>query len=223
VKRWTIAAVVLLSAAVPAAAQDFAGEEAWRLPWILPGAPPDLEPAEGAPEPAAEPAEEAEKMAFFLGARVGYLKGRDAERGTWLGGIQGRLQLIPHLAVEGSIEFHRDDYMDGDVIVTYYPVQLTALFYPLPKLALKPYLLGGGGWYFTRVDYEDELGWYDSETDHAFGFHVGAGAELNAGDKIVLNVDFRYVFIDEPGVDNSDLDEEEWDYWQITGGVNIRF
>jgi len=217
--RSAIAAAAILAAAVPALAQEPVGEEFWHLSWL---APEPLLESEAEPE-AAAPLEGETPMAFYLGARVGYLRGRDAEKGSWLGGVQGRLFLHDMIAVEGSVEFHRDEYLDGDVLVTFYPVQVTAMVFPIPKLDLRPYVLAGAGWYYTRVDYEDELGWYDSETEHAFGIHVGGGVELNTGSKITLNADFRYVFIDEPGVDNSDLEKEEWDYWEITGGINFRF
>lgn len=221
-KRFVFAAAAVLAAAAPALAQEPLGKEYLRLPWIVPDE--ILVPETDAESAAAEPAEDKEKkMNFLLGARVGYMNGRDAEKGSWLGGVQARLYLIEYLAVEASIEFHQDEYLDGDVVLTFYPVQLSAIVSPFPQWPVRPYALGGAGWYYTRIDYKDALDAWDSETEHFFGIHLGAGAEINLGDSIVLSADFRYVFIDEPGVDNSQLEDEKWDYWQFTGGINFRF
>lgn len=213
-KKLLTAAVVLLVSSAAAFAEDAPG-----LPWPP---PPDWA-LESAPDPASPAGLGSDEISLSAGLRVGYLRARDAERGTWLVGVQGRLQIIEYLAAEASIEFHQDEYMDGDVVVTTYPVQLSALLFPIPQFEIKPYVLAGVGWYYTRVDYKDSLSSYDSETEHAKGIHVGGGVEYRPAGKWSLNIDFRYVFIDEPGVDNSNLEEEEWDYWEITGGFNFRF
>lgn len=166
------------------------------------------------------------KSTFSLGPRVGYLRGRDTDDGTWTVGAQARLRLPGGIiGVEGSIEFHQDEYADGDILVTQYPVQVTGLVFPFgarPEKPLQPYGLLGVGWYYTRIDYDSVL-LTDDETDHYFGVHLGVGGELTLGPSTTLSADFRWVFADEPGVDNSQLDEEEFDFWQLTAGLNIRF
>lgn len=174
---------------------------------------------------AAVQAEPERDTRFTLGGRVGYLRVKDADEGTWTGGIQARLYLAHgFVAVEGSIEFHQDEFADGDIVVTQYPVQVTGLVFPFARQdwPVQPYALAGAGWYYTRIDYDDALG-LDEDTEHYFGVHVGAGGDLRLGERTFLNADFRWVFVDEPGIDNSDLDEEEWDFWQATGGINFRF
>lgn len=222
-KLLAFAAAAALAGAAPAFAQESLGDDYLRIAWIVPG---EFLPESGA---AGDPGPEAfaedgggKKTGFLLGARAGYMKGRDAEKGNWLGGIQARLYLVEYLAVEGSIEFHQDEYMDGDAVITFYPVQLSAIVSPFPQWTVRPYALGGAGWYYTRIDYRDALESWDSETERFFGIHVGAGAEINLGNSIVLSADFRYVFVDEPGVDNGDLEKEKWDYWEFTGGINFR-
>ena len=37
----------------------------------------------------------------------------------------------------------------------------------------------------------------------------------------MLHGDFRYTFLDEPGTDNSQLDEEKFDFWQFTVGASL--
>ena len=159
---------------------------------------------------------------FSIGPMGGYLKTRDADRGTWFGGVQARVRFLRVLAVEASISFHQNRYFDGDVVVTQYPVQLSALLLPLPHGPLDPYVLAGGGWYYSRVDYDDSIGGGD-ETDRSFAVHVGAGANVWLSPRLSLFADFRWVFLDEPGVDNSNLRDEEFDYGQVTFGLNFGF
>ena len=156
---------------------------------------------------------------FSLGASGGYLRAKGADQGTWFGGVQARLRM-GIFAVEASIQAHQNQYEDGDVIITQYPVQLTAFLYPLPDGPFRPYILGGVGWYYTRTDYRGVFGALDDHTDNFFGEHFGAGAELFLGPRISLDADVRYVF------QNPDTDQvigRDFNYWQITFGVNFFF
>lgn len=186
--------VGLIACSSVAAAQD---DAAWRL--HLPKSP----------APSASPE-------FELGPRVGYLKTRGADSGTWLGGVQMRARFMEYVAAEASITFHEDDFDDFDVQT--YPVELSGLIYPFPDLQIKPYAVGGAGWYYTRIDYDAAN--LDDESDHFFAVHIGGGAEMNVGDSISLNADLRYVFVNDP---NLDVEDEEFDYWQFTAGANWKF
>ena len=148
---------------------------------------------------------------------------RGADSGAWFGGIQGRLFFTPIIALEASIEFHQSDFFDDDVQITQYPVQVTALLCPFPDEKIRPYVLGGAGWYYTRVTYTGAFGLQDSETNDQFGLHFGVGAEMTLGETSFINLDVRYVFLDEPGVDNSQVEDEEFDTWQISAGYNFKF
>lgn len=161
-------------------------------------------------------------VAFTIGPAAGYLRVRDADRGTWFGGLQARVQFLRYLGIEGSITFHQNRFADGDIIVTQYPVQVTGLLFPFPDSEISPYVLVGAGWYYTRVDFDSSLGGGE-ETERLSGWHVGAGAQATLGRRVGAFGDFRWVFIDDPGVDNSNIDEEEFDYWQVTLGLNIGF
>lgn len=175
-------------------------------------------------EADALPEDPKSSSVFSIGPAAGYLRVRGADRGTWFGGVQARLRLAEILALEGSITFHQDEFEGGDVEVTQYPVQVTALLYPFPLSPLKPYGLIGAGWYYTRFDYEGvQAVLNDDETDRLFGLHVGAGAELELGPAVALQADFRWIFLDEPSVDNSDIEEEEFDYWQVSLGLGLKF
>lgn len=188
------------------------------------------EPAAGGEkaESFAEGAQaEPPRLGFSLGPRAGYLRARDADRGTWFGGLQARVRLSQAFCVEGSIEFHRDEFADGSVEVTQYPVQATALLYPFPEGPLQVYVLAGAGAYFTHLRFEEELEGLDDETERVWGIHVGAGAELFSGNVFSLDVDLRYIFLDESGNVSGarfgELDEDEMDFWQITVALNFFF
>jgi hypothetical protein len=68
-----------------------------------------------------------------IGLRAGYIKPRDADDGTWFGGVQVRVPLGEVLTLEGSIEFHTSEFADGDIEVVQYPVQATLLVNLLPS------------------------------------------------------------------------------------------
>ncbi len=159
---------------------------------------------------------------FTFGPMGGYLKAREADKGTWFGGVQARVRFLRVLAVEASISFHQNRYADGDVVVTQYPVQLSALLLPITSGPLDPYVLAGGGWYYSRIDYDDSIGGGD-DTDRSFAVHVGAGTNVRLSPQVSLFADFRWVFLDEPGVDNSNIEDEEFDYRQITFGLSFGF
>ena len=191
------------------------------------GAPPGADDEEERlPVALGDPAPQEAEMkreGFSIGPALGYVRVRDADEGSWYGGVQARYRFSPLFALEGSITFHQDEFGDGDVTVTQYPVQVSALLYPFPNPVLEPYAVGGAGWYYTRFDYdEDAFPGVDDETDRMFAVHLGAGGELHLGPLASIFVDFRWLFVDEPGVDNSSLEDEEFDTWMLTFGLSLR-
>ena len=95
------------------------------------------------------------------------------------------------------------------------------IFFPFPSWDLQPYLLGGAGWYYTRIHYRDTLAALDDQTEHWFGGHVGAGMEIAASRTVSLHADFRYIFIDpKTDIKNEDGDA---DFWMVTFGVLLGF
>ena len=180
-------------------------------------------PADSLPRSLSQepPRREAAPAEFSLGPAVGYLNSRGADRGTWFAGAQARLGLLPFLAAEASITFHNNEYEDGDVDVTQYPVQVTALLYPFGQGSVRPYALAGVGWYYTRTTYSGVLdGIFKDQTSHEFGAHAGAGLDLRLGPNLYLNADLRYIFL-HPDVDG--VASGDFNYWQITGGLNFVF
>jgi len=158
-------------------------------------------------------------LQFSIGLVGGYLKARDADRGTWFAGGQARLHLTPVLALEVSGTYHQNHYEKGDITVTQYPVQVSGLIYPLPSSVFSPYIVGGAGWYYSRIGYSGALSGFSDQTKHPFGTHVGAGADVKLG-RFTIDADFRYIFLDSSG---TQLPDGDFNYWQATLGVNFNF
>lgn len=156
-----------------------------------------------------------------FGLRAGYIKPRDADDGTWFGGIQLRVPLTSVLAVEGSIELHTSEFADGEIEVIQYPVQASLLVFLLPESpTICPYVLGGLGWYYTTIDFSGSLSGIDSETDSMVGAHLGFGARIGLGGAATLNADLRYIFL-EP--DEDALQDEDFDTIQLVLSLSFPF
>lgn len=84
-----------------------------------------------------------------LGGRAMYYRPNDADGGTLSGGAQLRIHLSSMLALEGSIDYRQSKF--GETVIDVYPVQASLLIYLLPRSRLTPFILGGGGWYYTHV------------------------------------------------------------------------
>lgn len=211
--------VFLASLAAPSPVPDGDLDETWQPSsyrvLMSPSTEIDLEPS--APLTLAD---EEDLGSFSIGPAGGYLRAKGSDRGTWFGGVQARLRILRFLAAEASVTFHQSRYEDNDIVVTQYPVQLTAMLYIIPVGPVRPYILGGVGWYYTRIDYRDDLDFIDDQTDHFFGVHLGAGVELMLGRHASIDVDARYIFINAT---NEEVIERDFNYWQITFGLNFIF
>ena len=154
-----------------------------------------------------------------FGLRAGFIKPRDADDGTWFGGVQLRVPLTSVLAVEGSIEFHTSEFVDGDIEVVQYPVQASLLVFLMPESQVCPYVLGGLGWYYTRFNFSGSLSGIDSDTESMVGAHLGFGVRIALGGAN-LSADLRYIFL-EP--DEDALQDEDFDTIQLVLSLGFPF
>lgn len=167
-------------------------------------------------EPAPAPRADS-MMTWTIGPRVGYADSSDADRGTWTAGAQARLYIFPWLAAEASIEFHQSRYQDGDEIVTTFPIQLSGIVYLPVDWAIRPYAVAGFGFYHTQVHFRGSLSSQSDEHDVSVGGHIGTGLEWKLSPSTSINVDMRFIFMDEPPHVS-----DNFDFWQITVGVNFK-
>ena len=157
--------------------------------------------------------------AFSIGPRASYFKPKGADEGTWFGGAQARIGLGNAVGLEGSIDYRKDEY-DGDVEVITYPVQASLLVYLAPDAPVSPYILGGGGWYHSRInagDYHD--------TSYRFGPHAGGGLEIAIGPSLSLDGAYRYVWLKAfEAQDENELTAEYNDSgYMVTMALNFKF
>lgn len=119
-----------------------------------------------------------------FGGRGTYFHSDGADNGTWGGGAQLRFHFTSVIAVEASADYRQSKF-EGRV-VDVYPVQGSLLLYLAPNWAISPYILGGEGWYSTRVR--------DGETTHRYGPHAGAGVEAALSRHWTIDASYRYLW-----------------------------
>jgi opacity protein-like surface antigen len=127
---------------------------------------------------------------FGLGVRGGLYKSNDADNMLLYGGAQVRWKLFPAMSLEGTLDYRASESYPNNRKITSYPLLVSALFYLMPGASFSPYVLGGVGWYYSKI--EDSSG---SSTAYTPGFHVGAGLDIPLNPNIVFNADLRYFFL----------------------------
>jgi opacity protein-like surface antigen len=78
-----------------------------------------------------------------------------------------------------------------------FPVQASLLLYLLPGQPVSPYILGGGGWYYTHVQGSS------ASPQNRFGPHAGAGLEVFLNSHWSVDGDYRYVWNEDVNSQNS--------------------
>jgi opacity protein-like surface antigen len=126
-----------------------------------------------------------------LGVRGGLYKSTDADSMILYGGAQVRWKLFPGMSLEGTLDYRPSESYPNNRKITSIPLMATALFYFMPEAKLSPYLLGGVGWYYAKI--EDSSG---SSTAYTPGLHLGGGLDIPLDHNIVFNADVRYFFLD---------------------------
>lgn len=132
----------------------------------------------------AESSEIAEGVS--IGARAMYFRPKSADDGSMSGGAQLRMHMTPMFALEGSIDYRKSTF--GSVVVDVYPVQASLLVYLMPSSRLTPFVLAGGGWYYTHVRAPYE------KTTYRFGPHAGAGLKLSLDKSWSIDGSYRYLW-----------------------------
>ena len=134
----------------------------------------------------ADDSESAIAEGVSLGGRAMYFRAKDADHGNLSPGVQLQLHLTPMFALEGSIDYRKEEF--GSTVVDVYPVQASLLVYLMPRSRLTPYVLGGGGWYYTHVRAPND------HTQYRFGPHVGAGLKLSLNRSWSVDGSYRYLW-----------------------------
>jgi outer membrane protein len=131
---------------------------------------------------------------FGLGPRVGFYQPKDADDGKFFGGLQARFRVLPFLGIEGSVDYHQANFANNLVEVRTYPVMVSGLLYFYPNPVVSPYLLAGVGWHFQDIEFRGPSP--STERSNQFGGQVGGGLDIPLGERVTLDADIRYIFLD---------------------------
>ena len=111
------------------------------------------------------------------------------------GGVAIRSRFLVFLGTEFSAGYRYDNYTaNGAKVlkVEQVPFLFSLLVY-LPLGPVRPYALGGGGYYYTRSEGQGAAS--GEFRENKWAAHAGAGLELQLGPKFFLHADGRYVFM----------------------------
>ena len=134
------------------------------------------------------------------------------------GGLAFRAPLGPLFATELGVQYRSESRFDEQLHIRQWPVTASLWFTPLPAL----YAGGGAGFYHTTFDYDDDLVLFEDETHQQFGVHLGGGFKVPLGPSVGLDLNGRYVFLEniEEKISTEELDP---DFWTTTLGLAIKF
>jgi hypothetical protein len=133
------------------------------------------------------------------------------------GGLALRSELAPFLTGEIGASYRNEDRFGGDLHIKQWPITASLWLKPVPMF----YVGGGAGWYHTTLDYDESLALSD-ETKQKFGVHLGGGMRVPLAPMVGLDLNGRYVFLD-------DLDQKlsteklDPDFWTTSVGLAIKF
>lgn len=155
------------------------------------------------------------KNPVAIGPQVGWHKAADADDGKFLFGAALKLKLTNALGFEGSLNYREEEYRNGAIAVSQWPVLLSGLFYVTPEI----YGLAGVGWYNTKIEFDNAIIDRPDRTSQEFGWHFGAGVDIPLGEAAFLTTDFRYTFIDYEFEEVPGAGEISSDFFIVKAGL----
>lgn len=155
---------------------------------------------------------------FSVGGRATYYDPNEGQS-RWFGGAQVRVNPFRYLSFEGSADYRQQD-TGGSTIHTY-PVQVSALIYPLGHTRLAPFLLGGGGWYYTTVKGPGNF----DDTQNRFGLHAGGGLQFFLSNHISIDSTYRYIWLEDIQSKDQNIKDKNFNDngHMVTVGLNFHF
>jgi opacity protein-like surface antigen len=149
---------------------------------------------------------------------VGLTRSVDSDEAKSLYGLALRSYIIPH-ALQGEIQgqYRQEDLYNGDLHLKTWPITASLYVSPIQQL----YVGAGGGWYHNTFDYRDGLN-IPNKTTEQFGVHVGGGMQLPLMPGAALDLNGRYVFLED---EHSELIPETFnpDFWSASLGLALKF
>jgi hypothetical protein len=165
----------------------------------------------------------------YFGIHVGFVELQDVDDdGSFNVGIGGGFFLFSGFAVGGAFDFQQSDFtLETDDVTIFFPgieretfsLQLELNFTPLPDSVVRPYVLGGVGYYWSK--YSDESFGQGHVSDE--GYFAGVGLETFGGawrQGVALAVETRWLFTQE-----ATYGEEKFapDGFNVSLGLRFKF
>jgi opacity protein-like surface antigen len=152
-----------------------------------------------------------------LGFRLGYQDFQEGD-GSFMGGAFLRLPWRSVVMTEGAIMYHSHE--SGNIDYELIPIQLSAMVFVLRRdLDFSPYLLAGVGAYIARQIDEDD----DSDSEFDFGWHLGLGLDYKLSDRVFVEGDFRYIWLDVDFGDQTVGEKlSDFNNWIASVGLGFR-
>ncbi len=154
-----------------------------------------------------------------VGVRGGYMRMSEADDGAFLGGLFFRTDWRGVVFVDGSLYYHSKE-VARDVDLELIPIQLSAMLFLLGRdNTLNPFVLGGGGLYWTRTTITGK----DTKSEFDFGWHLGLGADYNLSDRMFIETEFRYIWLDTDSDNKTIADSlKNFNHWIGSVGIGFR-
>jgi len=153
-----------------------------------------------------------------VGARAGYMRMAEADDGAFMGGLFFRTDWRRVVFIDGSVYYNSKE-VSNDVDLELIPIQLSAMLFLLGRdNILNPFVLGGGGLYWTRTTVTGR----DTKSEFDFGWHLGVGADYNLSDRMFIEGDFRYIWLNTDS-DNKTISDSLKNFNHWIGSVGIGF
>ena len=161
-----------------------------------------------------------------LGIQGGYGQSKDAESGSPIAGVHAILNVTSWLGLVGMFDYKfPEDYQeaDADYTVKSYPISAMGRIY-LPIKSFSPYVAAGGQ--YVMISYGGDL--FENtefdDSDSAFGWLLGAGAEFKLSGRTEIFGEFRYEASDpEQDFSNAVEDAQNLTYDQWSACVGFTF
>jgi len=130
------------------------------------------------------------RAGLSVGGRAAYYRSKGAGSGEFSEGAQARYHLTRRWALELSADLRQESFPEAKVDVI--PIQLSVIAYLMPHgYRLAPYILAGGGWYYTHVYSPAD------STDFRFGPHAGGGVEYFLNTAWSFGGSYRYLWTED--------------------------
>ena len=154
-------------------------------------------------------------MYFSLSGGVYAPEGTDLDADDAKTGFVGLLNFgymfNPYFGAQTDVGYFQTSGND-DMKVSSIPLAVS-LKLAIPIAFVEPYVLGGGGVYFSKAT----IGDFDSETSTDFGAHAAGGVNFVFG-KFQVGAEARYIWLKA-----SDIDDLTIEGFQVMGSVGMRF